>query len=231
MKRMLHRLPLFRTIVPRISRPILPVTSRIASSTETRTRTLTGSLRISPFRTIHTTTPLRLSSASHTGTSPHPDAKEPPGGGGSGSSSLSQRLKTLMKAYGWYAVGMYAAVSVVDFAAALAGIHLLGADYVFSVAASAKAWLLGLVYSRPAEPGRDEMEEMTRSAVTGGQEGLYAILVLAYIVHKMLLPLRIGLTAVLTPRFVNWLRVRGWTGGEGTRRAIQEMKERLRDRD
>jgi hypothetical protein len=136
-----------------------------------------------------------------------------------------------MKVYGWYAVGMYVAVSVVDFAAALAGIHLLGADYVSSVATSAKAWLLGLVYSRPAEPGRDEMEEMTRSAVAGGQEGLYALLVLAYIVHKMLLPLRIGLTAILTPRFVNWLRVRGWTGGEGTRRAIQEMKERLRDRD
>jgi len=126
---------------------------------------------------------------------------------------------------------MYVAVSAVDFAAVLAGIHLLGADYVSSVAASAKAWLLGLVYSRPPEPGRDEMEEMTRSAVTGGQEGLYAMLVLAYIVHKMLLPLRIGLTAVLTPRFVNWLRVRGWTGGDGTRRAIQEMKERLRDRD
>ena len=225
MRRMLHRLPLFRTIVPRISRPILPITSRIASL-ETRTRTLTGSLRIAPFRTMHTTTPVRLSSPSRT-SSPD-DAKEPPGG----SSSLSQRLKALMKAYGWYAVGMYAAVSVVDFAAALAGIHLLGADYVSSLAASAKAWLLGLVYSRPAEPGRDEMEEMTRNAVTGGgQEGLYALLVLAYIVHKMLLPLRIGLTAVLTPRFVNWLRVRGWTGGEGTRRAIQEMKERLRDRD
>ena len=126
---------------------------------------------------------------------------------------------------------MYVAVSAIDFAAALAGIHLLGADYVSSVAASAKAWLLGLVYSRPPEPGRDEMEEMTRSAGTGGQEGLYAMLVLAYIVHKMMLPLRIGLTAVLTPRFVNWLRVRGWAGGEGTRRAIQEMKERLRDRD
>ena len=233
MRRILHRLPLFRTIVPRVTRPILPVTSRILPSPEIRTtRTLTGSLRISPFRTLHTTTPARLSSSSSSSPPPNndDDVKAP--------GSLSQRLKTLMKAYGWYAVGMYAAVSVIDFAAALAGIHLLGADYVASVAASAKAWLLGLVYSssRPPEPGRDEMEEMTRGAVNrggvgGGQEGLYAMLVLAYIVHKMLLPVRIGLTAVLTPRFVNWLRVRGWTGGEGTRRALQEMKERLRDRD
>ena len=222
-----------------MTRPILPITSRILPPSETRsttTRTLTGSLRISPFRTLHTTTPARLSSSSSSSSSSSPNNDDAV----KGPDSLSQRLKTLMKTYGWYAVGMYAAVSVIDFAAALAGIHLLGADYVSSVAASAKAWLLGLVYSssRPPEPGRDEMEEMTRGAVSrgsggggGGQEGLYAMLVLAYIVHKMFLPVRIGLTAVLTPRFVNWLRVRGWTGGGGTRRALQEMKERLRDRD
>jgi hypothetical protein len=136
-----------------------------------------------------------------------------------------------MKAYGWYAVGVYIAVSVADFAVALAGIQLLGADYVSSVAASAKAWLLGLVYSRPPEPGREEMDEVTKGAGAGGQEGLYAMLVLAYIVHKTFLPIRIGLTAVCTPRIVNWLRVRGWAGGEGTRRAMQQMKERYRDRD
>jgi hypothetical protein len=57
------------------------------------------------------------------------------------------------------------------------------------------------------------------------------MLVLAYIVHKTFLPIRMGLTAVCTPRLVNWLRARGWVGGEGTRRAVQEMRDRLRDRD
>lgn len=129
-------------------------------------------------------------------------------------------------------MGVYVVIGFVDFAVAFAGVHLLGADYVSSVAASAKAWLLGLLHSRPPEPGREEIEDASRSAVPGGQEGLYAMLVLAWTVHKTLfLPVRIGATAAFTPRFVNWLRARGWAGGEGTRRAVQEMKTRLRDRD
>ena len=137
-----------------------------------------------------------------------------------------------MKKYGWYAVGVYFAVSVVDFAIAFAGINLLGADYVSSLAASAKAWVLGLVYSRPPEPGREEMEDVSGNVTQRGQEGLYAMLVLAYTVHKTLFfPVRIGFTAAFTPRIVNWLRARGWAGGEGTRRAMHEMKERLRNRD
>jgi N-terminal acetyltransferase 2 len=212
MRRMFPRLPFLRTIVPRVSRPILPLTSRISHP---ETRILTGTLRISPFRSIHTT-PARLSS-------PHsPDAKD--------ATSLTQRLKTLMKVYGWYAVGVYTVISIVDFTIAFAGINLLGADYVSSVAASAKAWLLSLVYSRPPEPGREEIE--VSQNMTAGQEGLYAMIVLAWTVHKTLfLPVRIGLTAAYTPRIVNWLHARGWTGGEGTRRAMHEMRERLRDRN
>jgi hypothetical protein len=137
-----------------------------------------------------------------------------------------------VKTYGWYAFGVYFAVSVVDFAVAFAGINLLGADYVSSVAASAKAWVFNLVYSRPPEPGREEIDDVSRNVTQGGQEGLYAMLVLAYTVHKTLFfPIRIGFTAAFTPRFVNWLRARGWGGGGGTRRAMQEIKERLRDRD
>ncbi|KAN0107336.1 Protein of unknown function (DUF1279) domain containing protein [Russula decolorans] len=224
MRRMLPRFPFFRTIIPRVSRPILP----IASPGEMTTRTLTGGTpRISPFRSTRTHTHVRLSSASHS-----PDAKGPPPPGGSSSSSLTERLKTLMKKYGWYAVGVYFAVSVVDFAVAFAGINLLGADYVSSLAASAKAWVLGLVYSRPPEPGREEMDDVSGNVDRRGQEGLYAMLVLAYTVHKTLFfPVRIGFTAAFTPRIVNWLRARGWAGGEGTRRAMQEMKERMRNRD
>jgi hypothetical protein len=137
-----------------------------------------------------------------------------------------------MKAYGWYAVGVYFMISTVDFAFAFVGIKLLGADYVTSVVASAKAWLFSLVYSRPPEPGREEMEDAARNvAVTSGQEGLYAMLVLAYIMHKAFFPIRVAFTAAFTPRIVRWLHTRGWAGGAGTRRAIRDMRERLRDRD
>lgn len=209
---MLPRFPFFRTfrtLVPRISRPLLPVTA---------SRILTRPLRISPSRPIHSTSARSSSSRS-------PDAKESP------TSTLSQRLKELVKAYGWYAVGVYAAVSAADFAVAFVGVNLLGADYVASVAASAKTWLYDLVYSRPPEPGRDEIEEVSKIVVTGGQESLYAILLLAFTVHKTLfLPVRIGVTAAFTPRLVKWLRTKGWAGGEGTRRAMEEMRGRLRDR-
>jgi N-terminal acetyltransferase 2 len=225
---MFYRFHFFRTIVPRVSRPILPLAS---SGEVTTTRTLTGGApRISPFRSIHHATPARLSSSPSNSSSPDA-AKDSPStlGGGGG---LSERLKILMKKYGWYAVGVYFAISVVDFAVAFAGINLLGADYVSSLAASAKAWVLGLVYSRPPEPGREEMEDVSGNVSRRGQEGLYAMLVLAYTVHKTLfLPVRIGFTAAFTPRIVNWLRARGWAGGDGTRRAMNEMKERLRNRD
>ena len=215
MRRVLPRLPFLRTILPRVSRPILPLSSRISTP---ETRILTGTLRIAPFRSIHAT-PARLSSPPHS-----PDAKEP--------ASLSQRLVALMKTYGWYAVGVYTVISIVDFTIAFAGVNLLGADYVSSVAASAKAWVLSVVYSRPPEPGREEIEEVPQNMAVGGQEGLYAMLLLAWTVHKTLfVPVRIGLTAAFTPRIVNWLRAKGWAGGAGTRRAVQEMRERLRDRD
>src|SRR6266702_1773781 len=215
MRRMLPRFPFFRTLVPRITRPLLPVTTRISTPTS---RILSRPLRISPFRPIHSTS-ARLSASARS-----PDAKEPP--------TLSQRLTELIKSDGWYAVGVYACVSAADSVVAFIGVHLLGADYVSSVAASAKTWLYSLVYSRPPEPGRDEIEEVSKIVATGGQEGLYAMFLLAFAVHKTLfLPVRIGVTAAFTPRFVKWLRSRGWAGGEGTRRAMQEMRERLRDRN
>src|SRR5258708_5377104 len=226
MRRILPRFPFFRMIVPRVSRPFLPLEPRLSTPGAT-TRTLTVTPRIPPFPSFHATSARLSSSSSSPRSHSHsPDAKEHKSG------SLTERLKMLMKRYGWYAVGVYFMISVVDFTVAFAGINLLGADYVSSLAASAKAWVLGLVYSRPPEPGREEMEEVSRNVNQRGQEGLYAMLVLAYTVHKtVFFPVRIGFTAAFTPRIVNWLRARGWAGGEGTRRAMHEMKERLRNRD
>jgi hypothetical protein len=55
------------------------------------------------------------------------------------------------------------------------------------------------------------------------------MLVLAYTIHKTLFfPVRVGLTAGLTPKLVGWLSRRGWAGGAGTRRAAMEMRDKLR---
>jgi len=143
--------------------------------------------------------------------------------------TVSQRLKHLVKSYGWYALGVYLILSALDFTIAFAGVNLLGAEQVSQVAAWVKEVVLGFIHSKPSEDGKDGIESTT--ANQGGQEGLYAMLVLAYTIHKTLfLPVRVGLTAALTPRIVGWLRMRGWAGGEGTKRAAREMREKIRAR-
>ena len=147
--------------------------------------------------------------------------------------TFSERLKHLIKSYGWYALGVYLLVGAVDFGVAFAAINLIGAEHVSRVTTAAKESVYGIFNSRPPEPGRDEMDRAVGQPYTGAREGLYAMIVLAWTVHKTLfLPLRVGLTAAFTPRLVNWLRSRGWAGSQGTRRAAEELRQRIRkDRD
>lgn len=142
--------------------------------------------------------------------------------------TVSQRLKHLVKSYGWYALGVYLVFSALDFSVAFVGINLLGAEQVSRAAAYAKQTVSGLLHTTPTEPGRDEIESATSG--TGGHEGLYAMLVLAYTIHKtVFLPVRVGLTAAFTPRIVGWLRARGWASGEGAKRAVKEKIRSTRD--
>lgn len=140
--------------------------------------------------------------------------------------SLSQRLKHLIKSYGWYALIVYVFLSALDFALAFAAIHLIGAQHVAHVTHALKGTVHDLIYSSPPEPGRDELDAASISDTSNG--GLYAMLVLAYTVHKTLfLPVRVGLTAWLTPRVVAFLTRRGWTGGDVARRAVSVLRESL----
>lgn len=210
------RLPFVRALVPRVSRPLIPLTTRLPRAateplTLTRGRTNT--------RLFHTS-PTRLTSSSESPESP----KLPP------NATVSQRLKHLIKSYGWYALGVYLFIGMADFAVAFAAVNILGAEHVSRVAASVKDFFLSYVPSRPPEPGREEMDSISAHTSAGGHEGLYAMIVLAWTIHKTLfLPVRVGLTAGLTPRLVGWLRSRGWAGGAGTKRAVQEMRDKIRD--
>ncbi|TFY55853.1 hypothetical protein EVJ58_g7982, partial [Rhodofomes roseus] len=212
------RFPLFRALAPRIARPVLPLT-RFATSP----LSLTGA-PATASRIFHTS-PARLTDSPPR--SPPPDEPEspslPP------NATLSQRLKYLIKVYGWYALGMYIVISTLDFSVAFVGINLIGAEHVSRVTSAVKDYIAGMIHSRPPEPGREDMESISSHAHSGGQEGFWAMVVLAYTVHKTLfLPVRVGLTATLTPKLVHWLRARGWAGGEGTKRAAREMRERMR---
>jgi len=215
LKRALPRFPLFR-----VSAPILPTASRIGART-TPSISLTGIPRISSSRLFHHS-PARLTATPP----PHNDAGSPL----PADATLSQRLSHLIKSYGWYALGVYIVLSALDFTVAFAGINLLGAEHVAWVAAYVKETAIGFLHNKPPEPGRDELD--SPAAGDASQDGLYATLVLAYTIHKTLfLPVRVGLTAALTPRVVGWLRARGWVGGEGTRRAAREMRDRMQRKD
>ncbi|KAF5386255.1 hypothetical protein D9615_002438 [Tricholomella constricta] len=214
------RFPVLRSLVPRVSAaPILP-TTRLRPA-------VAHSLRPSSHARLFHHFPARL-------TIPQPSPREsptdplpplPP------DATLSQRLKHLIKSYGWYALGVYIVLSALDFGVAFAGVNLLGAEYVSQLAASVKETVTSLLHPHPPEPGFDEIESANAQPGQAGQEGLYAMLVLAYTIHKTLfLPVRVGLTAAFTPKIVNWLGRRGWAGSAGTKRAATEMRERLRER-
>jgi len=223
MRKFIPRLRLFKTFNPIRSNPILPLTSRVGlRSASPAPTSLTRGLQPSNAR-LFSHFSARLSSQPPQ--SPLDDRPTLPP-----DATLSQRLKFLIKSYGWYALGVYIVLSAVDFGVAFAGVNLLGAEHVSRVTASIKSYATELVYSRPPEPGRDEQEAF--QAPVGGKEGLYAMLVLAYTIHKTLfLPVRVGLTAALTPRLVGWLGRRGWAGKEGTKRATQEMRQRIRPKN
>ncbi|THH16584.1 hypothetical protein EW146_g4081 [Bondarzewia mesenterica] len=219
MRRIFPRFHVLRALIPRVSQPLLPVTSRFASAAETHT--LTHAPRLSIIRLFHHT-PARLASPPPPSPSSQESKNEP-------NASLTQRLKTLIKSYGWYALGMYIAISVVDFGVAFAGVNLFGAEYLSALTTSAKNAVVGMIYARPPEPGREELEDISAQTKPGGNEGLYAMIVVAYTIHKTLfLPVRVGLTAYLTPRLVGFLRTRGWAGGAGAKRAAREMRDRIR---
>lgn len=215
-------LPGLRALIPRasvLSRPLLPIT-RLAFATSSTPRA-----RWRPQLRMFSYTPLRTNSPSSP-SSPPPLDDHAPGP----NATLSQRLKHLIKSYGWYALGVYLVFSTLDFTIAFVGINILGAEQVSRVTTAVKHQISAILHSTPTEPGREDFDRPSDApTASGGRESLYAMIVLAYTVHKTLfLPLRVGLTAALTPRLVNWLRARGWAGGAGTMRAAREMRERVR---
>lgn len=199
--------------------PLLPLTRETTSNTASLTLTRTSPpsrIRLGRFSPNRLSLTRRYSSPPASPTSPTADT------------SFSGRLKTLIKTYGFYAVGVYLFFGIFDFAIAFGLINFLGAEQVSKWTAAIKGYVKEMIFP-PAEPGAAEMDKAAHQAAQGGNEGLYAMIVLAYTVHKTLfLPFRVGLTAAFTPRIVNWLASRGWVGRAGTVRAANHVRERIR---
>ncbi|KAJ1304419.1 hypothetical protein OPQ81_005567 [Rhizoctonia solani] len=209
----LTRFPFLRSFATRI--PVLPLSGRQLTKAPTP--------YVSPSYARPSRPVIRLTGRSFSSTSPRRNSDD--------SQSLSARLKHLIKSYGWHALGVYMILSVVDFGVAFGLINFIGAAHVARITASAKAYLADHLPDVPLPWSRVEgPEDVGRDRISGGDGSLYAMLVLAYTVHKTLfLPVRVGLTAALTPKLVGKLRQRGWAGTDGAKRAADHYKQKIKD--
>ncbi|CBQ73321.1 conserved hypothetical protein [Sporisorium reilianum SRZ2] len=148
--------------------------------------------------------------------------------------SLRERLKFLTRRYGWWALGVYLAASAVDFSLIFLAIHMLGADHIRSLEASLRK-SIGL--EPPPPPPSDDDDSTSSSKGKGGSGTIWTEAVLAYTIHKtLLLPVRVALTAAVTPSFVKWLVKMGWAkanhqvkaqvGRKAADKAIQDVVKR-----
>ena len=195
--------------VPRMLRGLLP-------KWRSATPSILPTSRNSPIRLTTSSSAGFRSYAPLRNTPPSPGPLEPPP-----NASLTVRLKHLIKSYGWYALGVYITFGTIDFGIAFALINFFGAEQVGQLTSYVKSHILAVLGREPAP-----VEE---GSTDTGSESLYAMVVLAYTVHKTLfLPFRAGLTIAMTPRIVRWLHAKGWAGGAGALRAVGHVKDKLR---
>ncbi|KHN96959.1 peptide alpha-N-acetyltransferase [Metarhizium album ARSEF 1941] len=153
--------------------------------------------------------------------------------------TLSQRLKRLSKEYGWSAVGVYLALSVLDFPFCFLLVRVVGTETIGKL----EHYVVGAVKQFIPESVRQKWHEYWRSikskevetmgngnisdrvemagwGVEEAQErnkeeaSLGTQLALAYAIHKSFIFLRVPLTAAVTPKVVKVLRSWGWNIGK-----------------
>ncbi|KAG6002936.1 hypothetical protein E4U21_002501 [Claviceps maximensis] len=157
--------------------------------------------------------------------------------------SLSQKLKRLSKEYGWSAVGVYLALSVLDFPFCFLLVRIVGTDTIGKVehyvVSSVSQFIPEIVRQKWHEYwhsiksteiktlGNDNFSDKAEMAGWGVEEAqqhhkeeasLGTQLALAYAIHKSFIFFRVPLTAAVTPKVVKVLRSWGWNIGKRTAR-------------
>ncbi|KAF2025465.1 hypothetical protein EK21DRAFT_76339 [Setomelanomma holmii] len=146
--------------------------------------------------------------------------------------SLSQRLKKLSREYGWTAVGVYFALSVLDFPFCFLAVRLLGTDRIGHYEDVVKNAFWTVVRAAFPEAGKRSAEAAATEDVaeataregdlsaaevairSGADASIWTQLGLAYIVHKSFIFIRVPLTAAVLPKVVKTLRKWGYDIGK-----------------
>ncbi|PNP44086.1 hypothetical protein TGAMA5MH_04371 [Trichoderma gamsii] len=155
--------------------------------------------------------------------------------------SLSERFKKLSREYGWSAVGVYFALSVLDFPFCFLFVRLVGTErigqfehYVVtkvipeSVRTAWNEWRQSFKKEEKSHLGSNNISDRVEMAGWGVEQAqernreeasLATQLALAYAIHKSFIFLRVPLTAAVTPKVVKVLRGWGWDIGKRTPRS------------
>ncbi|EJP65488.1 protein N-acetyltransferase NAT2 [Beauveria bassiana ARSEF 2860] len=153
--------------------------------------------------------------------------------------SLTKRLKKLFKDYGKSAIGVYLALSVLDFPFCFLLVRIVGTDTIGRIEHAVVSTVSKFIPESIRQKWRDywqsvkktendtlgngdvsETVEMMSWGVETAQEhhneaaSLGTQLALAYAIHKSFIFVRVPLTAALTPKIVKKLRSWGWNIGK-----------------
>ncbi|KAJ6164305.1 hypothetical protein N7470_002977 [Penicillium chermesinum] len=202
---------------PLLSRPSLQASP---SPTTVKPRGLLSPTRLFQFRPF-SRQHQRLSSA------PGPTSAAKKEGG-----SLGDRLRKLTQEYGWAALGVYLALSALDFPICFLAVQLLGVErvgHLEQVVVNSLKSILPSVWPKAAEDAPDpdgalekRRDEASKFTFPPGIwpwltefPGIWTQLALAYAIHKsVFIFVRVPLTAAVTPKVVKTLRGWGWNIGK-----------------
>ncbi|RCI08327.1 hypothetical protein L249_8806 [Ophiocordyceps polyrhachis-furcata BCC 54312] len=158
--------------------------------------------------------------------------------------SLGARLKKLSKEYGWSAVGVYLALSVLDFPFCFLLVKIVGTEKIGRLEHYVVSALTSIIPESMLQRWRDYRGQKTQTAAD--DEGEVAVvdwgvaeaqrsieeeaslatqLALAYAIHKSFIFIRVPLTAAVTPKVVKVLRGWGWNIGK---RRMRDKRTRTR---
>ncbi|KAF8246079.1 hypothetical protein K440DRAFT_373923 [Wilcoxina mikolae CBS 423.85] len=133
--------------------------------------------------------------------------------------SLSARLKSLSKEYGYSALGVYLGLSLLDFPLCFLAVRTIGSErigeYEHLVVEKCHS-VYKTVGSRIGLPvWKEHNEEMKEEKEKReGKATIWTELALAYAIHKSLIFIRVPVTAAVTPKVVKTLRGWGWDIGK-----------------
>ncbi|KAI1318307.1 hypothetical protein EDD11_006820 [Mortierella claussenii] len=133
------------------------------------------------------------------------------------SSGLMDKIKQLIKKYGYTGVAVYLGISMIDLAATFVIVKAAGMDKI----EQAQDWVVDHIggyfgYKRHDHKSQDTAGDLDKvddeqvGAIYNKASGLWSVFVIAYGIHKLLVPLRVVATSMVTPPLVKWLVKKGW---------------------